>query len=342
MVVLWITLLFLHQGNSLVPVKTVHVGETATFTCDLSNEELGSRKVQWYKQRVGDTLKLMVSLYGTTKPSSEFLESRISAQNSKDFSNLTIWNIVQEDEGMYHCGVDNWIQLEWSGTYLLVKGNTERTSNYIVLQRPIESDPLRPGDTATLQCSVLTNSEKNTCSGHHNVLWFRDGSKKSLPNIIYTDGNRIDQCEKRLDHQKICVYQFSKNVSSSDAGTYYCAVATCGEILFGNGTTLDIQESSALSQTASTVVFLLCAVMGINLMFTALLIYVTNKNNNNDHKAPVLQKNLSDQKRQQIKDTQMFSAVVFALMKADISNKKDAKAAEKQQIYTAVKAFGLD
>uniref|UniRef100_A0AAX7T3V7 Ig-like domain-containing protein n=1 Tax=Astatotilapia calliptera TaxID=8154 RepID=A0AAX7T3V7_ASTCA len=120
--------------------KTVHVGETATLTCVLPNEELGSRKVQWYKQRVGDTLKLLVSLSG--KPSSEFFQSRFSAHNSKDFSNLTIWNVAQEDEGMYHCGIDTWIKLEWSGTYLL-------------------------------------------------------------------DG---------------CVYRFSKNVGSSDAGTYYCAI----------------------------------------------------------------------------------------------------------------------
>ncbi|XP_063339116.1 uncharacterized protein LOC134633945 [Pelmatolapia mariae] len=308
--------LWAREPYSLVPVKTVYVGETATIICDLPNEELSSRKVQWYKQRVGDTLKLIVSFYGTTKPSSEFPESRFSAHNSKDFSNLTIWNVVQEDEGMYHCGIDTWIKFEWSGTYLLVKGNTERTSNYIVLQQPTESDPLRPGDTATLHCSVLKISEKNTCSGDHNVLWFRDGSNKSLPNIIYTDGNKTDQCEKRTDVQDGCVYRFSKKVNSTDAGTYYCAVATCGEILFGNGTTLHIQESSASSQTASTVVFVLCAVMCINLIVTAALIY--------------------------IKDTQMFSAVVFAVMKADICNKKDAKAAEKQQIYTAVKAFGLD
>uniref|UniRef100_A0A669DX33 Uncharacterized LOC102079338 n=1 Tax=Oreochromis niloticus TaxID=8128 RepID=A0A669DX33_ORENI len=269
MVILWAALLFLHQGYSLVPVKTVHVGETATFTCDLSNEELSSRKVQWYKQRVGDTLKLIVSLYGTTKPSSEFLESRISAHNSKDFSNLTIWNVVQEDEGMYHCGVDTWIKLEWSGTYLLVKGNTERTSNYIVVQQPIESNPLRPGDTATLQCSVLTNSEKNTCSGHHNVLWFRDGSNKSLPNIIYTDGNKTDQCEKRSEPQDGCVYRLSKNVNSSDAGTYYCAVATCGEIFFGNGTKLDVQEKPTRLVFIEFVILITCFAISIigNLFF---------------------------------------------------------------------------
>uniref|UniRef100_A0A3Q4MSV8 Ig-like domain-containing protein n=1 Tax=Neolamprologus brichardi TaxID=32507 RepID=A0A3Q4MSV8_NEOBR len=119
--------------------------------------------------------------------------------------------------------------------------------NLIALQNQCQSigsetdDSRKNRDTATLQCSVLTNSEKNTCSGHHNVFWFRDGSNKSLPNIIYTHGNRTDQCEQRSDPQDGCVYRFSKTVSSSDAGTYYCAVATCGEILFGNGTKLDVQ-----------------------------------------------------------------------------------------------------
>ncbi|KAJ8337707.1 hypothetical protein SKAU_G00366730 [Synaphobranchus kaupii] len=41
---------------------------------------------------------------------------------------------------------------------------------------------------------------------------------------------------------KSCVYNFPKrNLSLSDAGTYYCAVATCGEILFGNRTKLDFE-----------------------------------------------------------------------------------------------------
>ncbi|XP_035771716.1 signal-regulatory protein beta-2-like [Neolamprologus brichardi] len=196
-------------------------------------------------------------------------ESRFSAHNSKDFSNLTIWNVVQEDEGMYHCGIDTWIKLEWSGTYLLVKGNTERTSNYIVVRQPTESNPLRPGDTATLQCSVLTNSEKNTCSGHHNVFWFRDGSNKSLPNIIYTHGNRTDQCEQRSDPQDGCVYRFSKTVSSSDAGTYYCAVATCGEILFGNGTKLDVQEKTTRLVFIGMVILITCLAVSVigNLFF---------------------------------------------------------------------------
>ncbi|XP_039454059.1 signal-regulatory protein beta-2-like [Oreochromis aureus] len=341
MVVLWMMLLVLHQGDSLVPVKMVQLGEPATLKCDIPKEI--SSKVYWYRQSVGDTLKLIVTLYRDTEPvyDSASLKSRFSAKNANNFSKLTILETVQEDEGIYHCGMTAWHNLEWSGTYLLVKGKTERTSNYIVVQQPIESNPVRPGTTANLQCSVLSDSENKTCPGDDNVFWFRSGSNKSHPNIIYTDGNRTNRCEKRSDHQKRCFYQLSKNVSSSDAGTYYCAVATCGEILFGNGTTLDIQESSVLSQTASTVVFLLSAVMCISLFIIAVLIYITKKNNSDHHKAPG-----NDQKTQQdisqIKDTQMFSAVVFAVIKVDICTTKVVNAAEEQQIYTAVKAFGLD
>uniref|UniRef100_A0A3P8NKY4 Ig-like domain-containing protein n=1 Tax=Astatotilapia calliptera TaxID=8154 RepID=A0A3P8NKY4_ASTCA len=201
--------------------------------CGARTQEFHSHVlVQWYKQSVGDALKLVVTFYGTTQPvyTPEFPESRFEAKIDKNFGNLTIVKTVQEDEGYYHCEQGSCVSGEWSGMYLLMESNP-----------PTESNPLHPGDTATLQCSVLTNSENNTCSGHHNVFWFRDGSNKSLPNIIYTHGNRTDQCEKRSDPQDGCVYRFSKNVGSSDAGTYYCAVATCGEILFGNGTTLDVQ-----------------------------------------------------------------------------------------------------
>uniref|UniRef100_A0A3Q4HB26 Ig-like domain-containing protein n=1 Tax=Neolamprologus brichardi TaxID=32507 RepID=A0A3Q4HB26_NEOBR len=204
-------IVFLKGKNDLI------LGEPATLKCDISKDI--SSKVYWYRQSVGETLKLIVTLYRDTEPvyASALLKSRYPAKNANNFSKLTILETIQEDEGMYHCGTTAWGNLEWSGTYLLVKG-----------------------DTATLQCSVLSDSENKTCPGDHNVFWFRAGSNNSHPNIIYTDGNRTDQCEKRSEHQKRCFYRFSKNVSSSDAGTYYCAVATCGEILLGNGTTVEL------------------------------------------------------------------------------------------------------
>lgn len=66
------------------------------------------------------------------------------------------------------------------------------------------------------------------------MCWFRAGSHESHPSFIYTHGNSDDECESRPDEQS------SKKISSSDAGTYSCAVVTCGEILFGNLTKLNI------------------------------------------------------------------------------------------------------
>ncbi|XP_063339089.1 uncharacterized protein LOC134633869 [Pelmatolapia mariae] len=235
-----------HLANSLVSMKIIQLGEPATLTCALpSNKELSTLEVHWYKQSIGDELKLISTLYGTTAPQygQEIFRSRygacITKTFTKTFSNLTIWKTVQEDEGIYHCGIIEWLKgIEWSGTYLLVKGNTQRASNYTIVQWPAVSDPVNPADTTALQCSVFSDSDNNTYAGDHDVFWFRAGSDKYHPSIIYTSRKRSNECEKPSDLQNRCVYRFSKNISSSDEGTYYCAVATCGEILFGNGTNL--------------------------------------------------------------------------------------------------------
>jgi len=111
-----------------------------------------------------------------------------------------------------------------------------------VIQEP-PSDPVHPGDPVTLQCSVLFKSEKKTCSADHSVHWFRAGSDESHPGFIYAHGNSGDGCERlpETNSTQKCVYNLSRSVSSSDAGTYYCAVAACGEIIFGNGAKLDIE-----------------------------------------------------------------------------------------------------
>ncbi|XP_038556304.1 uncharacterized protein LOC119889436 [Micropterus salmoides] len=262
MILLWVTLFVLHQGYTLVPVTTVQLGDSATFTCVLPNEELSSRKLHWYKQRAGDTLKLIMTLWKSAKPeyAPEFSESRLKVNTDKNISNLTILRTIQEDEGMYHCAVTAWINPEWSGTYLLVKGNTQRTSNYTVIKGTTVSDPYRPGELMNLQCLVLSDSDNKTCPGDHSVYWFRAGSDKSHPDIIYTDGNGHDECDKRSDSQKSCVYRFSKNVSSSDAGTYYCAVATCGEIFLGDGTKVEIVQT-AHSVFIAMAILIVCLVI---------------------------------------------------------------------------------
>ncbi|CAI5652793.1 unnamed protein product [Oreochromis niloticus] len=244
MIVLWMTLFALRQGYSLVSVKTVQLGQPVTLTCALP-KGLQSGEVHWYKQNHGDTLKLIMTLFKSTPPEygPAFSQSRFNIDKDNNFSNVTILKTVQEDEGIYHCGLTEWIRTNWSGTYLFVKGNNQKTS--VVVQQLIGSNPLHPGDKVTLQCSV-SDSVNKTCPGGLRVLWFRDRSHESHPSVIYANVNTHNECEKRSDTQKACVYHFTKNVSSSDAGTYYCAVATCGEIIFGNGTTLELKQAKKM------------------------------------------------------------------------------------------------
>ncbi|XP_033996883.1 uncharacterized protein LOC117491124 isoform X2 [Trematomus bernacchii] len=238
MLLLSVTLLLLHQGYTLAPVTTVQLGESATLTCALPNTELKRNDLRWYKQSAGETLTLIVTLLESSKPkfAPGFSDSKLEVNTGNNLSTLTIRRTIPEDEGMYHCLIEDWIRNPgWSGTYLLLKGNTQRTLDYSV-QWPTLSDPAPQENSMTLQCSVLSKSKNKTCPGDISVFWFRAGSNKSHPSIIYSDGRRQEECEKLPDTQKSCVYRSSKNFSSSDAGTYYCAVATCGEILFGDVT----------------------------------------------------------------------------------------------------------
>ncbi|KAI4883694.1 hypothetical protein NFI96_031976, partial [Prochilodus magdalenae] len=150
---------------------------------------------------------------------------------------LNISNAEPSDSATYYCSVAYYTDIalaDW--TVLVLKGSPTRLS--AVLQHPV-SDPVELGGDTTLQCSVLTD----TSAGEHSVYWFRHGSGESHPGIIYTHGNRSDQCKSSSETDsstQSCVYKLPKrNLSLSDAGTYYCAVLMCGEIIFGSGTKLD-------------------------------------------------------------------------------------------------------
>lgn len=117
--------MFAFNSDSLVPVITVQLGEPVTLTCVLPDKDLGRSIVYWFKQTAGDSLRLIVSKLKTTTPQygSEFSESRLQLKTGKGLNSLTILRTTEDDEGMYHCGVLEWIKLQWSGTYLIVKGN---------------------------------------------------------------------------------------------------------------------------------------------------------------------------------------------------------------------------
>ncbi|XP_068447782.1 uncharacterized protein [Clinocottus analis] len=342
-----ITLLLLHQGHAELLVTTVQLGEPATFTCVFADPQYSNTRVKWYRQRIGDTLTLITILTKGTEHATlkqGFHASHMYANNTETMSTLTILKTVEEDEALYHCAVINWNNDQWSGTYLSFEGNTRRMSDSAVVQWPSESDAVHPGESVTLQCSVLSAFEKKACPGEYSVHWFGVRSDKSHPNVIYSGGSEHDDCEKRSDTRRSCVHRFSKNVSSSDAGTYYCAVATCGEILFGNGTKLDIKETGLWCFSDNVLLLLPCAVLAVSVTVAAVLIYAIKKNKCdycNDEAAVSLLENVAKRNLKRNEDAWVYSTVVFNVMKS-ASGGTRAEATERERIYAAVKALGLD
>lgn len=113
-------------------------------------------------------------------------------------------------------------------------GESEKMQNYQIVQQEKVPDPAHESNSLTLQCSVIFDLNQNRCPEDLSVFWFKAKSDKSHPGVIYADGDGHDKCQMKSDFQKRCV--FSKSIKMSDTGTYYCAVASCGEIFFGNET----------------------------------------------------------------------------------------------------------
>ncbi|XP_035857096.1 signal-regulatory protein beta-2-like isoform X3 [Sander lucioperca] len=168
------------------------------------------------------------------------------------------------------------------------------------------SDPVGPGDSVTLQCSVLSDSENKTCPEEQSVFCFRAGSHQCGPGFNYTQGNSVEEHEKNPEglSTKKCIYSLFKNVSSSDGGTYYCAVVTCGEIFSGNGSKLETEAAVALQTNAATA--------------------------------------SGHQQSQQTDEDLVYSAPIFTSRKASKGGTRDAKTEEEESIYSDVRAQGLD
>uniref|UniRef100_A0A4W5P4A3 Ig-like domain-containing protein n=1 Tax=Hucho hucho TaxID=62062 RepID=A0A4W5P4A3_9TELE len=168
----------------------------------------------------------------------EHVNAKFAVERSGNLFVRTISDAMVSDVGIYYCSKRDYDTTNFGNGIFLIYEDT-RTQH--VVQQAV-SETVQPRDTVTLNCTIHTE----TCAGEHSVYWFRHGSGESHPGIIYTHGDRSDQCEKSPEAgspTQSCVYNLPKrNLSLSDAGTYYCAVASCGEILFGKGTKLDVER----------------------------------------------------------------------------------------------------
>ncbi|XP_058253197.1 uncharacterized protein LOC131357866 [Hemibagrus wyckioides] len=241
-----------HQPN---PVISAASGDNVTLQCFRTNKG-STETIIWYKQAAGQEPCVMVTVQKLSLDpifGDDFKSPRFTVEDLKESCNLKITNVEPSDEAVYYCGL-KMITVEFGkGTFLSVKGNEDVKVS--VWQRAV-SDSVPAGASVTLQCSVLSESR----AAELQVLWFRAAPPQSHPQIIYTHHNSSHQCESGSSTHT-CVYTFTKNILSlSDTGTYYCAVALCGKIIFGNGTPIKLKES------VDPVVICLAVALGVCVM----------------------------------------------------------------------------
>ncbi|XP_014834634.1 PREDICTED: uncharacterized protein LOC106912330 [Poecilia mexicana] len=250
------------------------VGGSVTLQCSFDEEEA---TYFWYKQSLGQKPQQISMSYKLENGSTfygEFKDKpRFSVKTEVGKSRLSISDLHSSDTGTYLCA---------SGlSFLLtfVKGVTVVVKDSAVggeaLVHQAASESARPGDSVTLNCTVQTGS----CLGEHRVYWFRKSSKYD-PGLVYAHGDTADQCLTSPDTQThTCLYKLPlENIKKSHVGTYYCAVASCGRIDFGNGTKLEL-ESEAVSLV---VVYFLCAALIFTIILNVLLAVKLYKKHNKD------------------------------------------------------------
>ncbi|XP_016325481.1 uncharacterized protein LOC107675589 [Sinocyclocheilus anshuiensis] len=207
-----------HLNNPPVFAKP---GETINMSCFYQSQM--AMHFSWYKHELGKNPRLISTIYK---------------------------NIQLSDSATYYCGSAYSNVMEFvEGTELIVEGVKSDT----VVKQPALI-PSHHGDSVSLTCTVLNQN----CVGNNSVYWIIQESEESRSRFIGAHGTSIGRCEWSSEagfRARRCVYSFSKkDLKLSDSETYNCTVAACGEILFWNGTKLDIIGADSAEQMMTFVI----------------------------------------------------------------------------------------
>lgn len=211
------------------------VGQTVTLKCFCGEDSVTF--FSWYQQRLGGKPVIISSRmrHDTEAFISPSFKGRFEVESRERVNHLTISDLLPSDSAVYYCGILELNLLQFGeGTFLHVRvplSNVQAT----VYQPGLS--PVRPGDSVELSCEV--RSEK--CEEEQRFYWVRQTTAQ--PAIIHPiEGNCVNEARGRK-----CALTYSiQSVNSSDEGVYYCAVVSCGEIVLGNGSQVQLtseQES---------------------------------------------------------------------------------------------------
>ncbi|XP_061582152.1 signal-regulatory protein beta-2-like [Cololabis saira] len=319
--------------NLMFETKTVAIGDDVTLKCPRLAFEYGAT-FYWIRLLPGNRPEFLGGTYSFDYNSSRGT-SRITVKQAPQTFILHINGAKMSDTGLYYCMKVQILDMTFlKGEFLSVKGAEPK------IIAKIQSKLVHPGEQITLNCSVFSDSQKKTCPS--NVYWFRAGSDESHPSLIYAHKNSSGDCNSSPETHSAqkCDYSFSKTVSSTDAGTYYCAVASCGQILFGNGAKLEINASKLWDlQTANTVLCLLCAALTTSLVVIAFLIYAIRKKPSDAFRDAV-RTGVEMKSQQKDEVTLIYSAPTFTRRNAGKEDNMNAPTSEV--VYASVDTLETD
>ncbi|KAK2913448.1 hypothetical protein Q8A67_001847 [Cirrhinus molitorella] len=216
------------------PVVSVNEGDPVVLSCFFLTKQISTSL--WYKQITGEEPRLIVSSILHLSKNlfhNGFDSNHFDAIRGTNSFNLTIVNAVQSDSGTYYCAFSfSNIITFGNGTRLVIEGSEISKPTNLKLPKTelVKSDVNVP-----LQCSI--QNEIVSGGGKHRLYWFKHGSGESPPGSVYVHENTTDGCMRSSEADCIsptCMYNLSNNKSSSSQTATYCALATCGEALFGN------------------------------------------------------------------------------------------------------------
>uniref|UniRef100_A0A3B3DRE0 Uncharacterized LOC112139533 n=1 Tax=Oryzias melastigma TaxID=30732 RepID=A0A3B3DRE0_ORYME len=266
----------IYSKSSSVPQKnvffSVNVGQAVTLEC--SYESQNSRRIFWYKQSLGKNPELIssfyvhdteVTFYGEFKNNPRFLLD-IEDQNH----HLQIFNLQFSDPAAYNCVSYESYKLKFLKSYTIhVKDASFYLRESVDLLSMQEAAWTR--DSVTLNCTVHTGS----CDGEHRVYWFKD-SGDSHPGLIYTHGGRNDHCERNNNTKThSCFYELPMENLDDSHVRIYCAVVSCGHILFGK-----MDRKAPLNSVILHTLVGLLTIMSVLVVFLLFLLWKINKSNN--------------------------------------------------------------
>ncbi|XP_060951856.1 uncharacterized protein LOC133028844 [Limanda limanda] len=242
------------------------VGDNLTLKCFY---EGGDNRIYWYKRTPGQKPRIISMSYKFSKDFTLLNEfknnSRFTLETIGNASHLNMFDLQLSDSATYYCLMDKRYVFEFmEGVTVNVKGSGSNIQAVVY-----QSESIQPGGSVTLNCTVHTG----TCDGEHSVYLFKN-SEEPHPGLIYTHRDRNHQCERKPDNQThTCVYNFSiERRNRSHAETYYCAVAACGHIVFGDGTKLEFNDD------VNWLVYFLSGALGFTIsLLLAVLLYKINK-----------------------------------------------------------------